>query len=197
LERRKIKMTKKIFLTAFSVLFFLGVSINFAIAHPIINGLPTLLPSPLGIPVGGFVNPVNFNLNFSVTNADNVEIGINDYNFTIFEDDWGLTGFDDILGTFAGNFVPIQIPVGGTAIFGLGPFIVPAATLNAAVDNIWEGDFLEPFAKGTLSWFEKEPPFDTGETGFNTVPEPCTLLLLCSGLKCSRPYWSWEKNAIW
>lgn len=148
-------------------------------AHPIINSA-TLTPRPAAIPVGGFVNPINFNLSFSITNADAVAITISGYNFTLYDDDAGLTGFDDPLGSFGGA-IAAPIPVGGTVVLALGPFLVPAATLNAAIDNLSEGSFLEPIAEGTLSWFQNVPPATPHDEGFS-IPEPSTLLLLGANL---------------
>lgn len=165
----------------------------------------TLSPSSANpTPFFGF-SPIDFGLRFDVKNVGAVEIGIDDFNINIIEDDDGFfTGADDFLGNFQGlvrdkrifppGAGPVQLPPGGTGVLVLFPFTVGALPLNLANEGILEGS-LEFFATGELSYFQKDefgeptpgsftthfemtqrtPPFET------PIPEPSTILLVGSG----------------
>jgi hypothetical protein len=146
-----------------------------------------ITPSPVPQnPGGGFAAGVDFSLHFTVTNGNQVEIGVHDFDFSIFDDDAFLTGADDFLGHFFGSIDPVvQIAPGVTTGILLGPFTVGAPALNGAIETFLgidlEGD-LEPFATGVLSWFEKPSTGTFHTTPFTAtpIPEPSTLSLFAT-----------------
>jgi hypothetical protein len=131
----------------------------------------------------------NFVLTFFVANANPVEIGIDFLDVDILEDDTpGFLAPDDFLANFSGPIMPtFQIAPFTSAAFQTPNLPVPAAALNAAIETFLgidlEGD-LEPFARGTLRWFEK-PDGERQTTPFTAtepIPEPTTISLFAIGI---------------